>query len=90
VAGYLRWVILKDSSKWGVPMRDHWEYKMLVGSSVGFPGVTPHWVDVDDTTDYGTTLSTELLNRLGQDGWEVCAFDVSLASRTLLLKRKKV
>jgi len=67
-------------------MRDHWEYKILVGSS----GVTPHWVDADDNTDYGSTLSTELLNRLGQDGWEVCAFDISLAGRTLLLKRKKV
>jgi hypothetical protein len=68
-------------------MRDHWEYKMLVGSS----GVRPHWVDADDnTTDYGSTLNTELLNLLGQDGWEVCAFDVSLAGRTLLLKRKKV
>ena len=83
---YLRWVILKDSSKWGIPMRDHWEYKMLVGTS-GF--VTPNWVDADDTTDYGSTLTTELLNRLGQDGWEVCGFDVSLAGRTLLLKRKK-
>lgn len=72
-------------------MRDHWEYKMLVGSSVGFPGVTPHWVDADDAADFGSTLSTELLNRLGQDGWEVCALDVSaLAGRTLLLKRKKV
>ena len=67
-------------------MSDHWEYKMLVGSI----GMQPHWVDADDTTDYGSTLSTELLNRLGQDGWEVCAFDVSLAGRTLLLKRKKV
>jgi hypothetical protein len=83
-------VILNDPSKWGTPMRDHWEYKMLVGSSVGFPGVTSHWVDADDTTDYASTLSTELLNRLGQDGWELCAFDVSLAGRTLLLKRKKV
>jgi hypothetical protein len=57
------------------------------GLTNSFPGVTPHWVDADDATDYGSTLSTELLNRLGQDGWEVCAFDVSLAGRTLLLKR---
>ncbi len=48
------------------------------------------YLDADDMTDYGSTLSTELLNQLGQDGWEVCAFDVSLAGRTLLLKRKKV
>ncbi len=66
-------------------MHDRWEYKMLVGSG----GVSSHWVDADDATDYGTvTLSTELLNRLGQEGWEVCAFDVSLAGRILLLKRK--
>jgi hypothetical protein len=69
-------------------MGDHWEYKMLVGSSVNFLG-RPHWVDADDATDYGSTLNTETLNRLGQDGWEVCALDVSLAGRTLLLKRKK-
>ena len=69
----------------GVPMRDKWEYKMLVGS-----GVPPHWKDADDATDYGRSLETEILNRLGQDGWEVCAFDVSLAGRTLILKRKLV
>jgi len=67
------------------PIRDQWEYKMLVGSG----GVPPHWTDADDATDYGSTISTEILNRLGQDGWEVCAYDVSLAGRTLLLKRKK-
>jgi hypothetical protein len=67
-------------------MRDRWGYMMLVGSGAA----PPHWADADDTTDYGSTLSTEILNRLGQDGWEVCAFDVSLAGRTLLLKRKKV
>jgi hypothetical protein len=70
-------------------MRDGWEYKMLVGTVVGTLAVQPHWVDADDKADYGSTLSTELLNRLGQDGWEVCAFDVSLAGRALLLKRKK-
>jgi hypothetical protein len=67
-------------------MHDQWEYKMLVGHT---EWATPHWVDADDATDYGSTLSTDLLNRLGQEGWEVCAFDVSLAGRTLLLKRKK-
>ena len=46
-------------------MRDKWEYKMLVGS-----GVPPHWKDADDATDYGRSLETEILNRLGQDGWE--------------------
>ncbi len=66
-------------------MRDQWEYKMLVGSL----GVPPHWKDADDATDYGPTISTEILNRLGQDGWEVCAFDVSLAGRTLILKRRR-
>ena len=45
----------------------------------------PHWKDADDATDYGRSLETEILNRLGQGGWEVCAFDVSLAGRTLVL-----
>jgi len=62
---------------------------MLLGSS-GFWGVTTHWIDSDDKTDYGSAVNTELLNRLGQDGWELCAFDFSLAGRTLLLKRRKV
>jgi len=39
---------------------------------------------------FSTDRLFRFLNRLGQDGWEVCAFDVSLAGRTLLLKRKKV
>ena len=30
-------------------MRDHWEYKMLVGSI----GMQPHWVDADDTAIAG-------------------------------------
>jgi hypothetical protein len=62
----LRWVIiLHDPSKRGVPMHDRWEYKVLVGAG----GMSPHWVDADDGTDYGgVTLSTELLNRLGQEG----------------------
>jgi hypothetical protein len=67
------------------PTRDRWEYKMLLGSG----DVPPRWKDADDATDYGSTISTELLNRLGQDGWEVCGYDVSLAGRTLILKRKK-
>ncbi len=65
-------------------MHDQWEYKMLVGS-----GTLPHWVDADDQTDYGSTLTTQTLNRLGQDGWEVCALDVSMIGRTMLLKRKR-
>ena len=65
-------------------MRDRWEYKMLVGSVV-----PPQWKDADDGTDYGPSIETEMLNRLGRDGWEVCAFDVSLAGRTLILKRKQ-
>jgi hypothetical protein len=72
----------------GIPMRDQWEYKILVRQTQWFS--TPHWVDADDATDYGSTLSTELLNRLGQDGWEVCGFDDSLPGRILLLlKRRK-
>ncbi len=67
-------------------MRDQWEYKMLVASGT----LSRHWVDADDKTDFGSPLSTEMLNRLGQDGWEVCAFDASLGGWTLLFKRKKV
>jgi hypothetical protein len=66
-------------------MRDHWEYKMLVGSG----GLSPHFKDADHGTDYGPTISTEMLNRFGRDGWEVCAFNISMADRTLMLKRKK-
>jgi hypothetical protein len=71
-------------------MRDQWEYKMLVRNVVGFLSVQTHWVDADDGTDHGAEVSTELLNRLGQEGWEVCALDATLAGGTLLLKRKKV
>ena len=68
-------------------MRDQWEYKMLVLKVVNFLATRTHWVDADDKTDYGGVVSTQLLNRLGQEGWEVCA---ALADGTLLLKRKKV
>ena len=69
-------------------MHDKWEYKMLVGSPHGFVG-SPHWKDADDGTDYGRSIEKEILNRLGQEDWEVCAFDVSMPGRTLILKRKQ-
>ncbi|MFL5338944.1 MAG: hypothetical protein ACJ8F7_02155 [Gemmataceae bacterium] len=66
-------------------MHDQWEYKIIVSDAVS----AANWKDADDATEYGRTVTTEMLNRLGQDGWEVSAFDVSLAGRTLILKRKK-
>jgi len=65
-------------------MHETWEYKLLAGS-----GVLPRWKDVDDGTDYGPSVETKTLNRLGVDGWEVCALDASIAGRILILKRKK-
>jgi Domain of unknown function (DUF4177) len=63
-------------------MGDPWEYKMLKGDFWG------RWKDADEATNYGGEITTEILNRLGQEGWEVCAMDCSII-RTLILKRKK-
>jgi hypothetical protein len=67
-------------------MRDQWQYKVLVGSGV----LEFRWKDADDATDFGPTIGTEVLNRLGQEGWEVCAYLGPPYGNTLVLKRKKV
>jgi len=63
-------------------MRERWEYKLLVGH-----GLRQRLRD-EAGEDYGF-LSAELLNRLGEDGWEVCSHNFSYVSpRTLILKRR--
>jgi hypothetical protein len=65
-------------------MVDRWEYKLLIGH-----GWTQKLRDADGV-DYGH-LDQALLNRLGQEGWEVCSYSFSSVSRmTLIAKRKMV
>jgi hypothetical protein len=67
-------------------MHDRWEYKIVVGSPTS-------WKDEDGATDYGRLITTEILNRLGQDGWELCALDITVlpesSGGTMILKRRK-
>ena len=63
-------------------MHDQWEYKLLTGH-----GLRQTLRDAEGVA-YGR-MSQELLNRLGQDGWEVCSHSFSFVSpRTVILKRK--
>jgi hypothetical protein len=64
-------------------MPDQWEYKLLVGR--GWPAT---FKDAEGK-DYGCLLEQKLLDRLGKEGWEVCAYNVSsVANAALILKRK--
>jgi hypothetical protein len=63
-------------------MRDRWEHKLLIGH---WP-----WQDLRDAegVSYGR-LSQELLDRLGDEGWEMCSESFSFVSpRIVILKRK--
>ena len=63
-------------------MHEQWEYKLLTGH-----GLRQTLRDAGGV-DYGR-LSPELLNRLSQDGWEVCSYSFSFVSpRIVILKRK--
>ena len=63
-------------------MHDQWEYKLLTGH-----GLRQTLRDAEGVA-YGR-MSQELLNRLGQDGWEVCGHSLSFVSpRIVILKRK--
>jgi hypothetical protein len=66
-------------------MHDQWEYKLL--TDYGLENT------LRDATgaDFGK-LSLDLLNKLGKEGWEVCAHNVSpvasVTTLTLILKRR--
>jgi hypothetical protein len=62
-------------------MYERWEYKVLTSRfRSGFQD--------EQGTKYGR-LTEEVLNRLGEEGWEVCGYNHSFVSApTLILKRK--
>jgi hypothetical protein len=63
-------------------MHDQWDYKLLTGH-----GLRQNLRDAEGV-NYGE-LSQDLLNRLGKEGWEVCAHSFSFVSpRIVILKRK--
>jgi hypothetical protein len=67
----------------GLSMLDQWEYKLLVAEGL------PATFRDREGRDYGHRLDQELLNRLGKEGWEVCAYNLSsVSSGVLILKRK--
>ena len=65
-------------------MRDQWEYKILKEQGF-FRSVL--------RDGYGSEysgLTEAMLNRLGQEGWEVCGYSHSNLSRlTLIFKRRR-
>lgn len=64
-------------------MHDQWEYRLLTAHGSG------HNLKDDDGTEYGK-LSGDLLNRLGQEGWEICGLDCSCMSPLRVILKRKV
>jgi hypothetical protein len=63
-------------------MREQWEYKTLTRRffAMGF---------VDEAGLVYDRLSDEILNRLGEQGWEVCGYHwLAVDGPTLILKRR--
>ena len=68
-------------------MHDRWEYKILTSRLDGSWLRRSAFRD-EQGTEYGG-LTEDALNRLGQEGWEVCVYTFSgVSDPTLILKRK--
>jgi hypothetical protein len=64
-------------------MREQWEYKMLTAQ--GFPARLKD----DDGVEY-KRFDREMLNRLGKEGWEVCAYNCSSVSRQIVILKRRL
>lgn len=66
---------------------DAFEYKVLWNKRTGV--IAEHWFDEEH--DLGSDITTELLTRYGQDGWEVVATMQFMGGGThkVILKRHR-
>lgn len=55
-------------------MHEQWEYKVLSPSGL----IPTKWRD-EDGEEYQAKMTEEWLDKLGQDGWELCALTFGIA-----------